>query len=88
MKKQHLFKYRLFSAVFDTQKRKYDVIDVIVTSLWFDYYCFWEILCYSTTIPTLVVIGQQIKEKRRGTQCPPPQPIWFQNTPILNRVKV
>ena len=25
MKKQYLFKYRLFSAAFDTRKRKYDV---------------------------------------------------------------
>ena len=33
MKKQHLFKYRLFSAIFDTQHRKDDVIYVIVTSL-------------------------------------------------------
>ena len=34
MKKQHLFEYRLFSAVFDTQQSKDDVIGVIVTSLW------------------------------------------------------
>ena len=34
MKKQHLFQYRLFSAVFDTQQSKDDVINVIVTSLW------------------------------------------------------
>ena len=34
MKKQHLFEYRLFSAVFDSQQSKDDVIDVIVTSLW------------------------------------------------------
>ena len=32
-KKQHLFIYRLFSAVFDTRQSKDDVIDVIVTSL-------------------------------------------------------
>ena len=29
MKKQCLFKYRLFSAVFDTRQSKYDVIEVI-----------------------------------------------------------
>ena len=34
MKKKYLFKYRLFSAVFDTLKRKDDAIDFIVTSLW------------------------------------------------------
>ena len=34
MKKQHLFEYRLFSAVFDTQRSKDDVIGVIVTSFW------------------------------------------------------
>ena len=34
MKKQHLFEYRLFSVVFDTQQSKGDVIGVIVTSLW------------------------------------------------------
>ena len=34
MKKQHLFEYRLFSAVFDAQQKKDDVIGVIVTSLW------------------------------------------------------
>ena len=34
MKKQHLFKYRLFSAVFDARQSKDDVIDVIVTSVW------------------------------------------------------
>ena len=34
MKKQHLFEYRLFSAVFDTQQSKDDIIGVIVTSLW------------------------------------------------------
>ena len=33
MKKQHLFKYRLFSAIFDTQQGKDDVIFVIVTLL-------------------------------------------------------
>ena len=34
MKKQHLFEYRLFSAIFDTQQSKDDVIGVIVTSFW------------------------------------------------------
>ena len=34
MKKQHLFEYRLFSAGFDTQQGKDDVISDIVTSLW------------------------------------------------------
>ena len=32
MKKQHLFEYRLFSAIFDTQQSKDDVIGIIVTS--------------------------------------------------------
>ena len=32
-------------------------------------------------MPSFVVIRQQIKEKRRGHSPPPPQPIWFQNTP-------
>ena len=34
MKKQHIFEYRLFSAIFDTQQSKDDAIDVTVTSLW------------------------------------------------------
>ena len=34
MTKQHLFEYRLFSAVFYTYQSKDDVIGVIVTSLW------------------------------------------------------
>ena len=35
MKKQHVFEYRLFSSIFDTQKHsKDDVISVIVTSFW------------------------------------------------------
>ena len=34
MKKQHLFEYRLFSEVFDTQQNKDDVIGIIVTLLW------------------------------------------------------
>ena len=33
-KKQHLFEYRLFSAIFDTHQSKDDVIDVIMTSFW------------------------------------------------------
>ena len=33
MKKQHVFEYGLFSAVFDTQPSKDDVIGVIVTSV-------------------------------------------------------
>ena len=33
MKKQHLFKYRLFSTIFDTQQNKHDVMYVTVTSL-------------------------------------------------------
>ena len=32
MKKQHLFEYRLFSAIFDTQQSKDDVIGIIVMS--------------------------------------------------------
>ena len=39
MKKQHLFEYRLFSAIFDTQQRKDDVIGVILISFGFDLYC-------------------------------------------------
>ena len=36
----------------------------------------------STIMPSLIVIGSQIKEKQRGsTMCPPPQSIWFQKTP-------
>ena len=31
MKKQHLFEYRVFSAIFDTQQSKDDVIGVIET---------------------------------------------------------
>ena len=34
MKKQHLFEYRMFSAVFDAKQSKDDLIGVIVTSLW------------------------------------------------------
>ena len=34
MKKQHLFEYGLFSAIFDAQQSKDDVIGVIVTSFW------------------------------------------------------
>ena len=66
MKKQHLFEYWLFSAIFDTQRSKDDVIGIIVTSVWIWLNCFWEILCHITIMPSLVVIGQQI---------------WFQNTP-------
>ena len=32
MKKQHLFEYRLFSGIFDTQQSKDDVMGVIMTS--------------------------------------------------------
>ena len=32
MKKQHLFEYKLFSAIYDTQQSKDDAIGVIVTS--------------------------------------------------------
>ena len=39
MKKEHLFEKRLFSAIFDNQQSKDDVKDVIVTSLWIDFYC-------------------------------------------------
>ena len=60
MKKQHLFEYRLFSAIFHTQQSKNDVIGVIMTSFW---------IC--TIMPSLVLIGQQIKQKqKRGTMCP------------------
>ena len=34
MKKKHLFDYRLFSAIFDTQQSKDDVIGVIAMSFW------------------------------------------------------
>ena len=34
MEKQNLFETRLFSAIFDTQESKDDVIGVIVTSFW------------------------------------------------------
>ena len=34
MKKQHLFEYRLFSTIFDTQQSKDDVIGIIVMSFW------------------------------------------------------
>ena len=83
MKNQHLFEYRLFSAIFDTQQSNHDVVVVIVTSfsmllvlLLRDFVPLYYIM------PSLVVIGQQIKEKRRGAQCVPLlQPIWYQNTP-------
>ena len=32
MNKQHLLEYRLFSAIFDTQQSKDDIIGIIVTS--------------------------------------------------------
>ena len=34
MKKQHLFEYRLFSAIFDTQQSKDVVICIIGMSFW------------------------------------------------------
>ena len=78
MKKQHL-KYRLFSAIFDTQQSKDDVIGVIVTSFWICFYCPWEILCHSTIMSSLVVPrGSSFTEG--DTMCPP-RPIWYQNTP-------
>ena len=72
MKKQHLFEYRRFSAIFYAQQRK---DDFIVTSFWI-----WLLLplrdfvIYSTIMPSLVVIGKQIMEKQTegGTTCPPP----------------
>ena len=42
MKKQHLYEYRLFSAIFDTQQSKDDVIGVmgvIVTFTVFERFC-------------------------------------------------
>ena len=42
MKKQHLFENRQFSAIFDTQHSKDDVIGVIVTSFWI---CYFERFC-------------------------------------------
>ena len=40
-----------------------------------------QLLIHITIMPSLVVIGQQIKEKRRGGgDVVPPQPIWFQKT--------
>ena len=44
------------------------------------FYGFWEIFSRSTTMPSLVVIRSQIKEKQRGHNVPS-QPIWFQKTP-------
>ena len=38
MKKQRLFEYRLFSAIFDTEQSKDDVIAVIVTHFGFDFH--------------------------------------------------
>ena len=66
MKKQPLFEYRLFSAIFDTQQSKYDVIAVsdVILDLTFTAL---ERFC----APSLVVFKQQIKEKQRGdTMCP------------------
>ena len=38
-------------------------------------------------MPSLVVIGPQIKEKQKGAQCAP-QPTWMvPKDPSLNRVK-
>ena len=74
MKKQHLSKYRLFSAIFDTQQSKDDVImDLTFTAL--ERFCA-TILAFHVS---LVVIGQQIKEKRRGHNVPPPA--CMQNSP-------
>ena len=40
-------------------------------------------------MPSLVLIGQQIKEKRRGAQCalPPPQAYMIPKYPSPNTVK-
>ena len=78
MKKQHLFEYKLLLAVFDTRHSKDDVIGVIVTLVWISL-----LLPLRDFAPSLVVIGQQIKEKRRGHNVPP-QHIGFQIDPILN----
>ena len=40
----------------------------------------------STIMPSLVVIGPQIKEKQRGAQCAPPPAYMVPKDPSLNRV--
>ena len=62
MKKHHLFEYRMFSVIYDTQQSKDDIIYVILVStfIFFERYCAIVLSCQ-------VVIRQQIKEKQRGT---------------------
>ena len=48
----------------------------------------YQILCHSTVMPSLVVIGQQIKEKQRGVGTCAPTSLYGPNDPSLNRVKV
>ena len=87
MKKQHLFKYRLYLAVFYTRQSRNDGIDVIVTSLWIRLLLFREILFHSTSMLSLVVIRQQVKEKQKGHNVPPPPPAYMvPKYPSLNRV--
>ena len=43
-------------------------------------------MCYSTTMPSLAMIGQQIKEKQRGEQCAP-SAYMVPKYPCLNSVK-
>ena len=85
MKKQHLFEYRLFSAIFDTQQSKDDVIGVMVTSFW---------ICHSDVILDLLLLflrdfvpyyyhakfGGDWITNNGEMECAPSQPIWFQNT--------
>ena len=81
MKQQHLFKYRLFSAVFGTQQRK---DDVIVTSLWILLLLFlidFVPQYYHATFGFNWRTNKGETEGTRGASCPSPQRIWFQNTP-------
>ena len=48
-----------------------------------NFYGFWEILSKSTSMPSLVVIGPQIKEKERGHK---PPACMVPKDPSLNRV--
>ena len=88
MKKQHLFEYRLFSAIFYTQQSKDVVIGIIVMSFW---------------ISLLLPLRDFVPLDNKGETCPPPPPpdymvpkypsvnkvnynkqktIWYQNTPV------
>ena len=66
------------------------LLDDLILTLWWwcqqNFYGFGEIVYQSTIMPSVAVIGPQIKENRGGTLCP--QLIFYQNTPAWIVLKV